>query len=172
MRSTYYGWFHGGIVDGAVTGRDGYPPVPKDPIPASLQTELLADLDLRQLLNLGDYKVVMHDKPLESRTVRATPGRLTDSTSPCYAELIGDDVFYQEDVFSGRYLKSLIRFRAFGPGNEPIRTFSTWTESRLAVFPPKEASANESALAELRMAYSNNIKSFAAFLSKPAKKKR
>jgi hypothetical protein len=86
--------------------------------------------------------------------------------------LIGDDVFFQQDVFSGSYLKSLIRFRSFGPGPTPTRTFSTWTQTRLTSFPPKEDSQNEAALNELRSAFTNNINAFGSFLNKPQKKKK
>ncbi len=172
LRSVYYGWLHGGIVDGAVNGRDGYPPIPKDPVPTTLQVELLSKLDLAGVLQLEGYRVVVHDQSLDSRTIRAATGRLATSTSSCYAELIGDDVFFQQDVFSGAYLKSLIRFRSFGPGNAPARTFGTWTETRLQIFPPKEETQNVAALAELHGAFVKNIESFGAFLNKPAKKKK
>lgn len=172
LRSVYYGWFHAGIVDGAVNGRKGYPPVPKDPLPSALQIELLQKLDVAAKLGLQNYSPVWHSEPLDSRTIRTTPGRLTGSTSDCYAELIGDDVFFQQDVFSGSYLKSLIRFRAFGPGPAPTRSFSTWTRTQLTAFPPKEDSQNEAAVAELRDAFTNNISAFGVFLNKPQKQKK
>jgi hypothetical protein len=172
LRSVYYGWFHGGLVDGAVNGRKGYPPVPKDPLPSALQVELLQKLDVAEKLGLQGYKPVWHAEPLDSRTIRATPGRLTGSTSDCYAELIGDDVFFQQDVFSGSYLKSLIRYRAFGPGPAPTRTFATWTRTPLTSFPPKEDSQNEVAVRELRNAFTNNVSEFGVFLNKPQKQKK
>jgi hypothetical protein len=33
--------------------------------------------------------------------------------APVHAELAVDDVFYQEDVFSGRWLKVIYRYRSF-----------------------------------------------------------
>jgi hypothetical protein len=172
LRSVYYGWFHGGLVDGAVNGRQGYPPVPKDPLPSALQIELLQKQDVAARLGLGGYKLVWHADALDSKAIRATPGRLTDSTASCYAELIGDDVFFQQDVFSGSYLKSLIRFRSFGTGPSPTRTFTTWTRTQLTAFPPKEDSQNEAAVAELRAAFTNNVKEFGGFLNKPQKQKK
>ena len=172
LRSVYYGWFHAGIVDGAVTGREGYPPVPKDPLPSALQIELMEKFGVPTALGLPAYKAIWHAEALDSRAIRSTPGRLSSSTAACYAELIGDDVFFQQDVFSGSYLKSLIRFRAFGPGPTPTRTFSTWTQTQLTSFPPKEDSQNEAALKELRFAFTNNINAFGGFLNKPQKKKR
>lgn len=172
LRSVYYGWLHGGIVDGAINGRKGYPPVPRDPVPTALQIELLSTLDLPRLLKLPGYRTIVHPEPLPSRAIRAATGRLTESTSTCYAELVGDDVFFQQDAFSGRFLKSLIRFRAFETGAQPVRTFGTWTETKLVAFPPKEPAGNAAALDELQSAYLSNIKNFAGFLHKPAKKKK
>jgi len=172
LRSVYYGWFHGGIVDGAVNGRDGYPPIPKDPVSTSLQAELLSKLNLASILQLPNYQVVVHDQSLDSRAIRAAAGRLSTSTSSCYAELVGDDVFFQQDVFSGGYLKSLIRFRSFGSSNAPTRVFSTWSRTKLIAFPPKEDAGNAEALRELHAAYVSNIESFGTFLNKPIKKKK
>jgi hypothetical protein len=172
LRSVYYGWFHAGIVDGAINGRQGYPPVPKDPLPSALQIELMEKFGVPTALGMPAYKPVWHAEALDNRAIRSTASRLTDSTAACYAELIGDDVFFQQDVFSGSYLKSLIRFREFGPGPLPTRTFATWTQTKLASFPPKEDSQNEAALKELRYAFTNNINAFGGFLNKPQKKKR
>lgn len=172
LRSVYYGWFHGGIVDGAVNGRDGYPAIPKDPVPTELQVEKLSGMKLAELLKLPGYQVVIHKEALTSATIRSTKGRLAKSSTPCYAEMVGDDVFFQQDVFSGSYLKSLIRFRSFGSGEVPVRTFATWTETKLLVFPPKQDSLNVAALDELHRAYVSNIESFAVHLNKPAKKKK
>ena len=55
LRSVYYGWFHAGIVDGAVTGRQGYPPVPKDPLPSALQVELMDKFGVPHALGLPAY---------------------------------------------------------------------------------------------------------------------
>ena len=172
LRSVYYGWFHGGIVDGAVNGRDGYQPIPKDPVPTQLQVEKLSGMDLAKLLQLPGYRAIVHRESLDSQKIRSTKGRLTESTAACYAELVGDDVFFQQDVFSGSYLKSLIRFRSFGAGEAPARTLTTWTETKLTSFPPKQDSQNEAALAELHRAYVSNIQTFAGFLNKPAKNKK
>ena len=45
LRSVYSGWLHGGIVDGAVNGREGYNPLPPDPLPPGKQLN-----ELRQMV--------------------------------------------------------------------------------------------------------------------------
>jgi hypothetical protein len=42
----------------------------------------------------------------------------------------------------------------------------------LTAFPPKEDSQNEAAVAELRAAFTNNVKEFGGFLNKPQKQKK
>ncbi len=174
LRSAYHGWFHGGIVDGAVTGRDGYPPVPKDPIPTALQAELLAKADLPALLKLTDYVVTVHPEALESRVIRTSTTRISSSQSPCYAELIADDIFFQQDVVNGGYLKSMLRFRNFGSGPTPQKIFGTFVQTKLLKFPPKPdmPEGNQAALDELQTAYQANLVEFGLALNTPPKAKR
>jgi hypothetical protein len=171
LRSVYYGWFHGGINDGAVTGRQGYPPIPRDAIDTALQVKLLSEVGLPGSLGLGDYKLIVHEQALDSRTIRTTPSRVSPDGAECYAELIIDDVFFREDAFTGSFLQSLIRFRDFGRGTSPVRTFGTWVKTRLTAFPPKADAQNEAALDELKSAFVANTAQFGTFLNKPPKKK-
>ncbi|MBP7136596.1 MAG: hypothetical protein KBA57_09560 [Sphingomonadaceae bacterium] len=166
LRSIYHGWWHGGIVDGAVTQRDGYPPVPADPIDSRLQANLLSQLDLPGTLGLAQFKTVIHEEPLASREARSGSARLVASQTPCYAELIADDVFFQQDVVNGSSLKTLFRFRDFGDAQSPLRSFSTWARTPLKLFPPKTPADNEPSLTELQGAYRNNAVLFGGYLAK------
>ncbi|MET0923666.1 MAG: hypothetical protein ABWY47_11055, partial [Xanthobacteraceae bacterium] len=86
----------------------------------------------------------------------------------CYAELIVDDVVLRQDTFTGDFLTMMFRFRDFGSGPVPTRTFGTWVKTRLLAFPPKSEAGNAAALAELRSAYTQNIALFfTALLKKP-----
>ncbi|MDX8357608.1 hypothetical protein [Sphingopyxis terrae] len=162
LRSVYHGWLHGGIVDGAVNGRDGYPEVPSDPLTTARQVELLKDAGVGAMMDRLDVDVIIHSEAPVSTAIRQSQGRLTTSSSPCYSELILEDVFFQEDFVNGSSLKSLIRFRDFGSGEGPPTQFGTWTKTPLKIFPPKEASSNEAALTELSEAFRANLTEFAA----------
>ena len=176
LNSVYSGWFHGGIVNGAVTGRDGYPEVPADPLGSASQVSLLAGAQPHALIGRNSYRLVVHDAPLTSRAIRTMPGRLTSTDIPCYAELIVDDVFLQQDVFHGSFLKSSLRYRDFGDGTAPAatptRVFGTWVKTELKLFPPKQGANLTAASDELKNAYVQNLTLFAAALNKPAKAKR
>lgn len=174
LRSVFHGWTRGGIVDGAVTGRDGYPVVPSDPIDPARQSMLLRDADVAEKLQLRGYRVIVHDEPLESRVIRTSTARIADSSSACYAELIADDIFLQQDVVNGNFLKSSIRFRDFGGATSPQKVFGTFVQTKLAAFPPKpdRPEGNQAALDELATAYVQNLAAFGTAMNRPTKPKR
>jgi len=172
VRSTYSGWFRGGIVDGAVQGRDGYRKLPDSILTPEAQVRTLGELDLPALMQLPGYTVVMHDERLPSRVIRATPGRLVPGTAACYAELVTDDVFFQQDIVDGRFLKAIFRFRQFDGSDVPSRTFGTYVQYRVTQFPPQEPEQLDAALEEFRLAYGQAVREFGEALNRPAKKKK
>lgn len=172
LRSTYYGWVHGGIVDGSVQGRPGYPKLPDQPLTTARQVEILNSQDLPAILGLPGFRTVLHDQPLESRVLRGTVGRILANSPPCYAELAIDDVFFQADVFSGAYLKTLARFRRFDAGDTPTRTFGTIATEKLTQFPPVKSDADPAdAVAELSAAFGKSLTDFGRMLAAPPKRK-
>ncbi len=172
VRSTYNGWFHGGIVDGAIQGRDGYRKLPESILSTEAQADILRGLDLAAILQLQNYAVVVHDYPLPSRVIRATTGRLLPASPPCYAELVTDDVFFQDDVFAGQHLKTIFRFRQFDGGDVSTRSFGTYQQHKLEQFPPKEPEQLDVALEEFRLAYGKTVNGFGEALNRPPKKKK
>lgn len=172
LNSIYGGWFHGGIVDGAVTGRDGYPVVPTEPVSTPRQVELLTKARPQMLLRQPDDRLVVHTEALASRTIRTGTARIDSSRAPCYAELIVDDVFFQQDVVDGSFLKVLFRYREFGTDAAPRRTFGTWVKTRLALLPPKPETDPTAAAGELQAAFTHDVTLFAEALLKPPGNKR
>lgn len=176
LNSVYTGWFHGGIVNGAVNRREGYPEVPPDPLGSARQVALLEGAALPMLLNRASYRLVVHSEPLTSREIRTASGRLSTARIGCYAELIVDGVFLQQDVVNGAYLKGSFRFRDFGesdtPADTPVRVFGSWVQTHLAAFPPKDPAGLSAAGREIEDAYQQNLKLFVAALHKPVKTKR
>ncbi|MFM9852808.1 MAG: hypothetical protein ACKVOJ_08410 [Sphingomonadaceae bacterium] len=170
LRSIFSGWFHGGIVDGAVKNREGYPPVPGAVLSTDAQVALLTKIDFASLFNMPPHKQMVYAAPLATPSAAAINTRQIASPSPCYAEVMVKDVFYQEDIVSGRYLKMQIRFRNFGNGESPQRSFTTWVQSRLTLFPPKTSGQEANAITEVGNAYIENMKIFAKFLTRPPKK--
>lgn len=177
LRSTYYGWLHGGIVDGAVNGRDGYKKLPSGPMDTDRQKEILSSVDVAKALKLDGYAVTVHSNALDSRTLRGTPGSWLatgNGTAPaaCQAELAIDDVFFQEDVFSGKFLKVIYRFKRFDGGETPSRSFGQIIAIKLIAFPPAEGTDPKAAMDELGTALARSVDDFGAALTAMPKKKK
>jgi hypothetical protein len=170
LGSVFYGWFHGGLIDGAQTGRAGYPQIPADPLPLSTQVALLEDVQVDSMVTTARVTRIVHGEPLTSTAIRAGAGRLSDSTASCYAELIVESVKFQQDSFSGGWLNSLIRYRRFGSDAVPVQLFGTYTKTKLTRFPPDSEAEQAAAEAELRAAYVSNIAQFSGALGASASK--
>lgn len=170
LRSTYSGWLHGGIVDGAVNGREGYSLLPKNPFPASKQVDELRQMPpLADLMGIPGYRTIIHDEPLESRVIRSSTSRYLSGASDCYAELAIDDVFFQEDIVTGKYIKVLFRFRKYN-GSVVTRSFGSYIQCKLLIFPPKMPSMTQASLDELAAAFRQAAYSFAEALKRPIEK--
>lgn len=170
LRSSYHGWFHGSIVDGAVQGREGYRTLPSNPLPVATQRERLQHMPLADLLGLPNYSVVVHEASLDSRTLRSTPGRLATHSPSCYAELAIDDIFFQEDLVEGRFLKVLFRFRAFTDKATPTRRFGTYIQEKLLIFPPTQVGVDPApGMNELATAFEKTVSGFGNALTRSKK---
>lgn len=177
LRSTYYGWLHGGIVDGAVNGRDGYKKLPASPMDTERQKDILSGIDIAKALGLNGYSLTIHPDALDSRTLRGTPGSWLAASggaapAACQAELAIDDVFFQEDVFSGKYLKVIYRFKRFDGAQTPSRSFGQIMAIKLLAFPPAQGTDPAPAMKELGAALARSVEDFGSALNAPPKKKK
>jgi len=170
LRSTYTGWFHGGIVDGAVQGRDGYQQLPQAPLKTAEQRERLARTDLATALQLSGYRVVVHDQALDSQTLRSATGRLASDSTPCSAELAVADVFYQKAAIYGRSLRTLFMVRDFGADAKIDFEYKAWGGNGLKLFPPKEGEDAIAALDELASVFKKNFEEYAGNEAKAPRK--
>lgn len=177
FHAVYYGWTHGGTINGAAKGRKGYPALPDQPLATDVQRTELAKLDLPKVLGLSGYRTVLHDEALTAAAIRTTAGRQVAESAPCYAELMVDDIVFQNHVINGKWLNVILRFRQFdGTGPVPIRSYGTYVLQRTALFPPPDADTDPApALEELRSAFARSVTGFgdqyAAFLKRNGKKK-
>lgn len=168
----YYGWAHGGTINGAVKGREGYPTAPENPLTAAVQADLLSAPYVPALVGRAGYKLVVHPEVLSSRTIRSSTTRIADSQSPCYAELMVDDLLLSQNVISGNALRASFRFRDFGAGQQPASQFGSFVITELKLFPAKTPEGVPAAAEELKKAFQSDLGQFAADMLKPHKKKR
>ncbi len=173
FHAVYYGWAHGGTVDGALKGRQGYEQMPANPLSAERQASILRDLHPAELLGLADFTTVVHDEPLSSREIRSGIARHVADAPDCYAELMIDDLVVQDNVLSGKALDVLYRFRRFDKGDTPSRSYGTFIQQPLRLFPPAASDKNpQPALDELVTAYRTALVDFGRALQKPSPRGR
>lgn len=93
--------------------------------------------------------------------------RLTDSTNPCYGELLVTYVMYHKAMMYGSNLFVGTLYRDFsGPGGTVVQSAGA-VKNPLELFPPKTPEAVEPAMAELRDAF---YKDFVEWSQKKLKK--
>lgn len=126
------------------------------------QLNALTALDLRDLLVRTDgTTIVLHETPLERKTMNKVKTRRSDSTASCYAELIVADVFYQKSMMYGRSLRTLFMVRVFGDDQKIDKEYKAWGGNGLSLFPPKEGEDAIAALDELSAVFKANFLEYA-----------
>lgn len=164
---TYGGW--GTPQDVLVySKRDGTDRLPENPaelLGVTEQAGLFAATPDGSVLGLPGHKLVVHDVALSSREIRGTAGRLAAEAAPCYAELVLDTLVFSNEWGNGQNLKSLYRFRDFGTGDTPARSFGAWVQTKLVVEPEDLPEKFDVARAEMRAAFTNNVALFGAAMT-------
>lgn len=136
-----------------------------------VQLQELDKLDYLEKLKLpaADYEVILHDPTPWNEDLKDNPAlkaetkalnrklkngeRITDSTNPCYAELITTHIFYHKAMMYGSNLFTGWIFHKYD-GDRLVIKGKGQVKNPLEVFPPKEEADVEAAQAELRNAYS------------------
>jgi hypothetical protein len=162
------GWLGGGLIDAAIHAEGDK--ARRSHLASALDSEgqlySLQKLDLVSLLHLPPSKIVTHAEALDRKTVNKIKTRRSNSTAPCYSELIVTDVFYQKAAMWGRSLRTSFMFRQFpeGAGNPTIR--KTTGGNGLKIFPAKEGEDTTAADAELVSVFQKNFTEAAANFAK------
>lgn len=164
MSSQTTGWLGGGLLEAAINGK-------RDSTNQSLlasaldspsQLKALTSLDLRTMLKLSPgTTIVLHDSPLERKTMNKVKTRRSDSAAKCYAELIVADVFFQKAAIYGRSLKTLFMVRDFGADQKIDFEYKAWGGNGIKLFPPKEGEDAIAALDELVTVFQKNFEEYA-----------
>lgn len=150
----------------------------RDYLGPDVQMTELQKIEFVRLLGLNGYRVavepatpfnedVKRDPALKARTkamnARIKSGqRLSDSTAPCYAELIGTMIFYHKAMMYGSNLFSGWVFRRFpaDPNGRATISAAGAVKNPLENFPPKAVDMVEPARAELRDAYVRDFREY------------
>ncbi|MGY4397881.1 hypothetical protein ACVWZA_003078 [Sphingomonas sp. UYAg733] len=136
------------------------------PLSPPEQISVLANIPLTSLLGLAGYRVVMHDGLLDSRTIRTVKTRYFEMQAACYADLVLDDVVYSREYARGQNLKTFFCFCDFASQASPVRSFGTWTQTKLRIFSIDPPNSSAAALEEIASALRSNATAFSALLAK------
>jgi hypothetical protein len=165
------GWLGGGLLDAAVhaEGDKARRSHLASALDSEGQLDALQKLDLVNLLRLPPSKIVTHVEALDRKTVNKILTRRSDSSSPCYSELIVTDVFYQKAAMWGRSLRTSFMFRQFPQGAQQPTIHKTMGGNGLKIFPAKEGEDTTAADAELVSVFQKNFTEAAQNFAKQAR---
>lgn len=169
MNTVTSGWVWNNVEDSGFANK-GERLVPRNgPLDGPGQTAIMADVDLAHLFGLAAATVIRHDEAPPPRPSGEPVVRRVATEAPCYAELEVTKLFYGRAVMAGSSLQILFTYRLFGTGPEPERTFSTFANEPLLIFPAKQPSLTAEANAELVAAFRKGVVDFAGYATRPVK---
>jgi len=134
------------------------------PMAPADQATILKSAPLADALGLSGYSIIVHDQPLDTRTIRTKTTRYADSDARCYADLVISDIVYARVYAHGRKLKAFVRFRDFGTDGAPVASFGTWVETDLKLFSIDPPDTSPAALDDLAAAYRQDLAAFGTAL--------
>lgn len=133
----------------------------KQALGPQMQTDALKTIDVPTELKLPPMQVI-YETPIADRKVstKAT-NRLSQSTAPCYVELLITQNFYTKRAIYGRSLNNRFIFKDFRNGKNKSKLVKGRGGNGLSHFPPKTTDETEAAETELRDVFLKNFKEFA-----------
>ncbi|WP_284124584.1 hypothetical protein [Parerythrobacter aestuarii] len=134
----------------------------KEALGPRFQVAALKQIDLVGELNLPEGTAVRYETPIADRKITTkVKTRLTESTAPCYAELIVTQNFYQKKAIYGRSLNNRFIFKDFRTGKDSTTLVKGRGGNGLSHFPPKTTDETEAAEEDLRQAFTANFVEYA-----------
>ena len=133
----------------------------KEALGPKMQVDALKTIDLVAALKLDPSQIIF-ETPIADRkiTTKATT-RLSNSTAPCYAELIVTQNFYQKAAIYGRSLSNRFIFKDFRTGKTKTAMVKGRGRNGLSLFPPKTTDDAPAAEKELSDVLIKNFLEFA-----------
>ncbi|TMM48733.1 hypothetical protein [Qipengyuania marisflavi] len=130
----------------------------KEALGPRLQVAALAEIDLVAELKMPEGTQIIYETPIADRKITTkVKTRLTESTAPCYAELIVTQNLYQKKAIYGRSLNNRFIFKDFRTGKTETDMVKGRGGNGLSQFPPKTTDETEAAESDLRGAFTKNF---------------
>lgn len=133
----------------------------RDALGPEMQVYAMKSMDVVEEMNLPPSQIIFQDALQDRKVYTKEKTRLSDSTAPCYFELIVTQNFYQKAAIYGRSLNNRYVFKDFRNGVEQAKLVKGRGGNGLKHFPPKTPEESEMAEEDLRRAFVENFKEFA-----------
>lgn len=150
----------------------------RDYLGPDVQMDELNKIGIAKTLKLDGYSVIVEPPTPFNEDVKKDPAlkakvkemnarikagqRLSTSTAPCYAELIGTVIFYQKAMFYGSNLFGGWVYREFPATGLATKTRTGAVKNPLEDFPAKTPEKVDAAKAELRDAFAKDFVEYTA----------
>lgn len=150
----------------------------RDYLGPQVQMDELTKANVTAMLKLDGYRIVVEEPTPFNEDVKRDPAlkaktkaqnarikagqRLSASTAPCYAELVGTMIFYHKAMMYGSNLFGGWIYRRFpaDPAGKATETKAGAVKNPLEDFPAKTPEKVEPAKAELRDAYAKDFNEY------------
>jgi len=133
----------------------------KEALGPRLQVEALKAIDLPAALKLQPSKVIFQTPIADRKITTKATTRLSQSTAPCYVELLVTQNFYTKQAIYGRSLNNRFIFKDFRGGKVKAALVKGRGGNGLSHFPPKTTDETEAAETELREVFTKNFLEYA-----------
>lgn len=135
----------------------------RDALGPRFQVAAFQTIDLASAVGLPAGTQVIYETPIADRDVTTeVRTRLTESTAPCYAELIVTQNLYAKRAIYGRSLNNRFIFKDFRNGVTQAQMVRGRGGNGLSQFPPETPEGRDAADADLRQAFLANFNEYAA----------
>lgn len=130
----------------------------KEALGPQFQVTALQTIDLVKELKLPQGTAILFETPIADRKITTkVKTRLSQSTAPCYAELIVTQNLYQKAAIYGRSLSNRFIFKDFRTGKTQADLRKGRGGNGLSQFPPESVAERPAADADLRNAFTKNF---------------
>ncbi|MXO66517.1 hypothetical protein [Altericroceibacterium endophyticum] len=130
----------------------------RDALGPQMQMEALQSVDLPAELSMPADTQIVYETPIADRKITTkAKTRLSDSSAPCYAELVITQNLYQKKMIYGRSLNNRFIFKDFRDGVQKAKLVKGRGGNGLSHFPPENEDGIEAADADLREAFVKNF---------------
>ena len=131
--TTYFGWVHGGAVDGNRRGIKGYPNMYAEALDTAEQARLLAQVNWPVQTGEAGLQISVHATPTGTDDDRTRTTRLIAGSAACYRELIITSTIVENAAFSSQSVRVVALRKKFDGTTALPASFSSMSMAKVDV---------------------------------------